>query len=36
MLDEIRVLILTLKYWLNGDTWQEAKAFAEFIVNRWE
>jgi len=36
MIDEIRVFILTFKYWMAGDDWEEAKAFAEFIVNRWE
>ena len=36
MLDKIRIYTLAMKYWMNGDSWSEAKAFAEFIVNKWK
>ena len=36
MLDKIRVFMLTLKYWMQGDDWPEAKEFAKVIVNRWK
>ena len=29
----IQIYILTIKYWLRGDTWQDAKAYAGKIVN---
>ena len=35
MLDKIRVFFLALKYWMQGDDWDEAKEFAKVIVTRW-
>jgi len=32
----IRIFILTVKYWLRGDSWQFAKEYAEFIVLGWK
>jgi len=29
---EIRIFILTIKYWLKGDDWEFAKEYAEAIV----
>lgn len=36
-MDEIRILILTIKYWLfQGDEWKFANEYAKFIVNGWK
>ena len=35
LLDKIKIFILTLKYWMQGDPWKEAKEFATVIVTRW-
>ena len=32
MLDKIRIYILAVKYWMNGDDWEAAVDFAKFIV----
>lgn len=31
-MNEIRIYILTIKYWLQGDDWNFAKEYAESIV----
>ena len=32
MLEKIRIYVLAVKYWFNGDDWDEAVEFAKFIV----
>jgi len=32
----IIILFLSIKYWLQGDSWLFAKQYADFIVNDWE
>ena len=32
MKTQYRIFILTIKYWLQGDSWQFAKEYAEAIV----
>lgn len=32
----MRVYLLAVKYWLQGDTWEDALAFAKFIVNGFQ
>lgn len=32
MLDDIRILFLTIKYWMQGDEWDFAKEYAESLV----
>ena len=32
MLNQIRVFMLAVKYWLQGDSWESAVKFGRFIV----
>lgn len=32
MKDKISIYLLAIKYWSQGDSWKEAKEFAETIV----
>lgn len=36
MTDKIRVLYLTIRYWLEGDKWATANALAIAIVYGWK
>ena len=32
MKSKVRIYLLSMKYWLQGNDWREAKHYAEFIV----
>ena len=34
-MEKIRFYTLAVKYWLQGDEWEEAKAYAAVITGRW-
>jgi len=36
MIDKIRVFILALKYWMQGDDWDKAVEYAESLVKGWK
>lgn len=36
MLEKIRIYFLAVKYWMQGDDWEDAVGYAEFIVNKWQ
>ena len=31
----MRLYFLAIKYWLQGDTWKEAVAYAKVITSKW-
>ncbi len=36
MLEKIRIYILAIKYWVQGDEWKFAVEYAEAIVKGWK